>query len=162
MNGSYYICSDCKTKLVKGQFPSISHRNNLELIDTSGYAELNLTELENCLIAKNIPFQKYVQLPKSRWTATKDHIVNIPIYDKDIVDTVKSFPRTFDEAGIIPVKLKRKLEYKNSHIQQFISIEKIFKALATLRKMGNKYYQFVETLETVSYTHLTLPTNREV
>ena len=53
--------------------------------------------------------QKFVQLPKSRWTATKDQIVNIPIFDKDIISTIESFPRTLDEAGIVPVQLKRKI-----------------------------------------------------
>ena len=73
--------------------------------------------------------------------------MNIPIFDQDILNTVKCFPRTLNEAGIIPVKLKRKLEYKNSHLQQYISTEKIVKALLTLKKLDNKYYQFVENLE---------------
>ena len=92
-------------------------------------------------------FQKFVQLPKSRWTATKDQIVNIPIFDKDIINTVESFPRTPEEAGIIPVKLKRKLEYKNNHIEQYISTKKIFEALNTLKSLGNKYYQFVSDMD---------------
>jgi hypothetical protein len=109
--------------------------------------ELCLTELENCLIARNILFQKFVLLPKSRWTATKDHIVNIPIFDKDIISTIESFPRTLDEAGVIPVQLKRKIEYKNNHLEQYISTKKIFKALQTLKRLGNKYFQFVPDLD---------------
>ena len=63
------------------------------------------------------------------------------------MNTVQSFPRTPEEAGIIPVKLKRKLEYKNDHIEQYISTKKIFEALNTLKNLGNKYYQFVTDLD---------------
>jgi hypothetical protein len=127
--------------------PACSHKNNLHLFATETMEELCLTELENCLIARNILFQKFVQLPKSRWTATKDHIVNIPIFDKDIINTIETFPRTLDEAGIVPVQLKRKMEYKNTHLEQYVSIKKIFKALKTLKLLGNKYYQFVPEFE---------------
>ena len=137
---SFYLCIDCKTKLLQGKIPSLSHKNKLGVMDISNMNELHLTELENCLIARNILFQKFVQLPKSRWTATKDQIVNIPIFDKDILNTIESFPRTPEEAGIIPVKLKRKMEYKNNHIEQFISTKKLFDALKTLKKLGNIYY----------------------
>jgi len=116
VQNNFYLCLDCKNKLTKGTLPALSHKNNLELIDLSNKEELHLTELENCLIAPNILFQKFVQLPKSRWTATKDQIVNIPVFEKDILNTIESFPRTLNEAGIIPVKLKRKKEYKNSHL----------------------------------------------
>ena len=58
-----------------------------------------------------------------------------------------SLPRTFEEAGIIPIKFKRKLEYKNSHLEQFVSVLKIFKALELFKKLGNKYYQFVPNFD---------------
>ena len=72
--------------------------------------ELELTELEANMIAKRIIFMKIFQLPKSRWTALKDKIINIPIKDDDIVNTITSLPRTPDEAGLIEVDLKRKVE----------------------------------------------------
>ena len=147
VGNSFYICEDCKRKLSKGKMPALSHKNKLGMVDISLMKELHLTELENCLIARNILFQKFVQLPKSRWTATKDQIVNIPIFEQDIIKTVESFPRTPEEAGIIPVKLKRKLEYKNNHIEQYISTKKLFEALNTLNRLGNKYYQFVPEIE---------------
>jgi hypothetical protein len=132
---------------MQGKMPALSHKNKLGMLDISTMEELCLTGLENCLIARNILFQKFVQLPNSRWTATKDQIVNIPIFEQDILNTVESFPRTPEQAGIIPVRLKRKLEFKNNHIEQFISTKKIFEALKTLKKLGNKYYQFVPDLE---------------
>ena len=38
--------------------------------------ELELTKLEGNMIAKRIIFMKIFQLPKSRWTALKDKIIN--------------------------------------------------------------------------------------
>ena len=86
--------------------------------------ELELTELEANLIAKRIVFMKIFQLPKSRWTALKDKIINVPVQEDDIVNTITSLPRTPNEAGLIEVDLKRKVEYKNSHIKQLINPEK--------------------------------------
>ena len=135
IKGQYFICHDCKIKLKGGKIPAMSHMNNLEIFDTEEMEELSLTELENVLIARNILFQKFLQLPKSRWTATKDKIVNVPIFEQDILNTIESFPRTFDEAGIIKVQLKRQISFKNSHLERFVSTIKIGKALMTLKNI---------------------------
>ena len=125
----------------------MSNQNSLQLFDLTGHEELRLTELENCLIALNIIFQKVFQLPKSRWPAMKDRTVNIPIFESDVLRTVESLPRTPTEAGIIPINLKRKLIYKQTHKTQYVSVEKILKALKTLKKLGNQYYQFVPNFD---------------
>ena len=90
----------------------MSNQNNLGLFDLTNYEELKLSELENCLIARNILFQKVCLLPKSRWPAVKDRTVNIPIMESDVISTVKTSPRTPSEAGLIPVNFKRRLKYK--------------------------------------------------
>ena len=86
--------------------------------------ELELTELEGALIAKNIIFQKIYQLPKSRWTALKDRVINVPINDDSIMNTLDQLPRTPKDAGLIGVALKRKKEYANSHKHQLVNPEK--------------------------------------
>ena len=48
------------------------------------------------------------------------------------------------EAGLIGVELKRKKEYKNTHKQQLINPEKLYRMLDTLKKAGNPYYQFYD------------------
>ena len=58
--------------------------------------------------------------------------------------TVESLPRTPTSAGIIPINLKRKMSFKNSHMTQYISVPKVLKALTTLKSLGNPYYQFVK------------------
>ena len=142
-NGEHHICTTCKCYISKGKVPPMSTKNNLQLMDLSDYEELHLTELENSLIALNIIFQKIFKLPKSRWPAMKDKTVNIPIFQTDVLNTIESLPRTPSAAGIIPINMKRKLGYKNSHMIQYISVPKVIKALKTLKEMGNPFYQFI-------------------
>ena len=143
INATQYLCITCNSYIInKGKVPPMSNQNNLQLMDLNDYDELKLTELENSMIALNIIFQKVFKLPRSRWPAMKDRTVNIPVYETDVLNTIKSLPRTPTAAGIIPINFKRKMKYKNSHIMQFISVPKILKALNTLKDLGNPYYQF--------------------
>ena len=110
-----------------------------------------LSELENNLIARNIIFQKIHKMPKSRWSGTHDRLINVPVGPDDIINTVQSLPRTPAEAGIIPiipVNLKRKLEYKTTHLSQLIDTNKIFKYLDYLKEMGHPGYKFYDDLNT--------------
>ena len=146
VDGLYYWCFTCKNYLSKGKIPPMSNQNDLQLFNLNNYEELKLSELENCLIALNIIFQKVFQLPKSRWPAMKDRTVNIPIFESDILNTVNSLPRTPTEAGIFPVNLKRRLNFKQVHKTQYVCVPKIIKALQTLKSLGNQYYQFIPDL----------------
>ena len=106
-----------------------------------------LTELENNLIARNIIFQKIHKLPKSRWSGTHDRLINVPVGPQDVLNTIENLPRTPAEAGIIPiipVNLKRKLEYKTTHLTQLIDTNKIFKYLEYLCLMGHPSYKFYD------------------
>ena len=107
-----YICGTCKKHIKQGKLPPMAAANGLRNIPLG--EDLQLTELENNLIAKRIMFQKIYQLPKSRMAACKDHLINIPIGSDDVLNTLKSLPRTPQEAGLLEVKLKRKLDYKNT------------------------------------------------
>ena len=117
--------------------------NGLTLTKISN-PDMKLSEIENSLIAQNIIFQKIFLLPKSRMSAVKDRLVNVPVRPNDIINTIQSIPRTPREAGLIQVKLKRKLKYKNYHKQEYIDPQKIFKVLEYLRKSGHPYYQFYD------------------
>ena len=113
-----YICLTCVRYMKNKKVPPMSAMNGLKLHETDQSIKdegLNLAELEGALIAKTIIFQKIYQLPKSRWTALKDRLINVPVNDEDILNTMEKMPRTPNEAGLIGVALKRKKEYKNSH-----------------------------------------------
>ena len=81
----------------------------------------------------------------------KDRLVNVPVHEDDVINTVESLPRTPKEAGIVPIKLKRKKEYKNTHKEEYVSVPKIKKALKTLKSLGHKYYQFVNEFDIDNY-----------
>ena len=55
--------------------------------------ELVLTEFGQQLKAKNILFMKIVQLPKSRMSAIKDKVINVPLTDTDLQTTTNQ-PRS--------------------------------------------------------------------
>ena len=143
-----YICLACKGHLHRGKIPPMATKNGLKIYKHD--PELELTELEGNLIAKNIMFMKIFQMPRSRWSALKDKIVNVPVTDEDIVNTVTKLPRTPNEAGLIEVSLKRKLEYKNAHAQQLINPQKCFKMLELLKRSRNPYYQFYDDFNVYS------------
>ena len=77
-----------------------------------------------------------------------DKIVNVPITNEDINNTIELLPRTPREAGLIGVALKRKLEYKNTHKHQLVNPEKILRMLELLKKSGNPYYQLHDDFDT--------------
>ena len=142
---SAYICTTCKTSLKKGNMPSMCAANGLELVDLDD--DLKLTELENNIIARIILFQKIFQLPKSRMAACKDKLINIPISEQDVLNSVQNMPRTPNEAGLLEVKLKRKMEYNNVHKQSYVDPKRIYKALEILKKNGHPHYQFYDNID---------------
>ncbi len=75
-------------------------------------------------------------------TALKDLVINVPIQDDAINNTIIQLPRTLNEAGLIGIELKRKKEMKNTH-----SPVKIFKWITKLKESNNPYYLNVNSLE---------------
>ena len=139
--GKYYLCSTCKKYISKKKMPPQSNQNDLEVFDNEEYPELNLTEMETSLIAKNLLFMKLHKLPSSRMTAIKDRTVCVPIDDETINQTLQSLPRTPKEAGMVPVSWKRRKSDKGNHLQEWVNVEKIFKCLETLKNLGHPEYQ---------------------
>ena len=146
-----FICRTCLNYLKKGKLPPVSVKNGLELKETDKKIEdddLNLTELEAALVSKTIIFQKIFLLPKSRWTALKDKLINVPITDDKINETLQEFPRTPKDAGLIGVKLKRMKNMKNSHSQQLIDPDRIFRFLHKVKDNKNPHYDEIDNHET--------------
>jgi len=137
-----YICTTCLKTLISGKMPAMSEANGLKLTKLEEY--IQLTEQEKNLIALNINFQYIFFLRKSRWAATKKQMISVPVPHQSVLSTIKQIPRLPKEAGLIPVTLKRKKEYKSHHKKEFIDAAKIFKVLDILKKSGHPYYQFYE------------------
>ena len=143
---NHYLCKACVNQLRKGNTPPQSVLNGLKIVDLKDKHgnEIKLSELEATCIAKEILFTKIYQLPRSRWSAMKDRTICIPITDNSIVKTIKSFPRTLSESAVIPLKLKRKLSFKQHHLHQFIRPTAVINALHAMKDMGNRHYAGVE------------------
>ena len=80
------ICKTCISHMKARRMLPMSVKNKLGLEKQD--ETLKLTELEGSLIAKNLIFQKIFQLPKSRWTVLTDKIMNVPVTNEDINNTV--------------------------------------------------------------------------
>ena len=104
---------------------------------------LHLTDLEQSLIARSLIFLKIHKLPKSRMGCVKDKIVYVPINENDTLNTINTILRTPSEAGILPIRVKRKKEYRSSYMEEFISIPKIIGALRVLVKVRHPGYRFL-------------------
>ena len=52
-------------------------------------AHLKMNELGCTLIARNILFLKIFHLPRSQWNALKDRVINVPVEQSDVHDTVQ-------------------------------------------------------------------------
>ncbi|CAG2210050.1 unnamed protein product [Mytilus edulis] len=104
----------------------------------------NLSELESVLLSQRILFYKLLNLPRGGQKGFKGKLVNVPVI---LSKVTSALPRTPTEAGIIPVKLKRKLQYKGHHIHQTIQPQAIRHGLSWLKR-HNKYYTNVQIDET--------------
>ena len=146
--GERFICETCLRYLRNGKIPPRSFKNSLELHYSDKELkdqDLRLTELEASLIAQNIVFQKIYQLPKSRWTGLKDKVINVPISNEAINNTLAQLPRTPAQAGLIGIALKRRKNMKNTHMKQLINPDKIFRMLQKLKDNGSPYHQNILT-----------------
>ena len=140
VDGDHFICLTCRDYLKKEKLPPMSHSNRLEMFSiTKEYECLKLTELEQCVIARSLLFMKIHKLPKSRMGAVKDKIVNVPVSEEDVRNTLDVLMRTSNEAGIIAVKIKRKQQYKSAHKEEYVSVEKVKKALILLKELESTY-----------------------
>ena len=113
--------------------------------------DCKLTEIENNLIAQMINFQYIYQLPKSRWGATRKQMISVPVREETLMNTISQLPRLPNDAGIIPVHLKRKLEYKNSHKLAYVDPAKMLRALKHLNDSGHPYYQLCDDFNLDTY-----------
>ena len=137
------LCINCLKLINNKKIPSSNVSNGLQLEKVPN--SLKLTDLEQQLIARTLLFIKIKQLPNTpRMKANFEKIVCVPIELEDIHKTESQLPRHPQNAKIVAVQLKKKLEYKSSHLEQHIRPDMVIKALKTLKKCGNPFYQEIE------------------
>ena len=86
---------------------------------------------------------KVKKLPTTRMKAIQDKVICVPIEEDDVSKTITKFPRHPDDAKVVAVQLKRKIQMRNSHLEEFIRPAKCIKAVEKLKELGNPFYQDV-------------------
>lgn len=118
-----WICQTCWDAARTGKTPKFWIHNGLKFPVRPN--ELNLSNLEERLVAPRIPFMQLREMPRGGQVSMKGNIVNVPA---DVSGTIKSLPRMIDENETIMLKLKRKLSYKHHVTFENIRPNKVFQA----------------------------------
>ena len=95
-----FICYTCKQYLERNAMPPTGNQNDLQFLSIKKNPELQLSDLEEQLIAQNILFQKIILLPKSWMNVMKDTTVSIPIHSCDVLDTLTKHLRKQTDASL--------------------------------------------------------------
>jgi len=135
-----WICTTCQRHLNKGTTPPQAQVNNMALHEEPAIIN-ELTDFESRLIAKRIPFMKITTLPRGRQRGIIGSVVNVP---SDVDETCNMLPRTPTSAGIIPVKLKRKQEYKSHVYYEHVRPNKVLEAFQWLKENNHHYAEVID------------------
>ena len=133
-----WICKTCQNHLKKENIPPQAQVNNMALHQEPCILD-ELTDFESRLLAKRIPFMKITALPRGRQRGIVGSVINVP---SDVDQTCELLPRTPVSSGIIPVKLKRKQEYKAHVFYEHVRPNKVLEAFHWLKR-NNIHYQDV-------------------
>ena len=131
-----YLCHTCHKAIKSKKMPNINVGNGLALETIPD--ELKISDLEQQLIAKVLIFMKLKKLPTTRMRAVFDKIISVPLENQDIEKTVQTLPRQPNDAEIVAVELKRKLELKNCHLKDSIRPKAVVNALKKLKMLNNQ------------------------
>ena len=72
-------------------------------------------------------------LSRSRQKAMVDKVISVPVEEDDVSKTISNLPRHPDDSKIVAVQLKRKLEMKNTHLEEYIQPKKCIDAVEMLQ-----------------------------
>ncbi|XP_069969212.1 uncharacterized protein [Bactrocera oleae] len=127
-DGNYNFCATCKNAIVKKNVRKICLANGLDFPEIPDCLK-GLTLIEERLIMPRLPFMTIRPLGYQGQSLLKGAVVNIPISVNNIVT---SLPRSFDEAHVIQIHLRRRLEYNHDYMIDTIRPAKIMEALPFL------------------------------
>ena len=89
----------CNRHIKKGKMPPDCFQNNMQ-IDPQPEV-IKLSEICMILMARHIQLLKIHQKATSRYTGMMDKIINVPVPEASVINTILSLPRTPYEAGLI-------------------------------------------------------------
>ncbi len=134
-----YICITCHRNLKQGKVP-VQAKGNFMDLDPQPEVLKGFTPCGLRLICRRIPFIRLISLPRGKQKGIKGAAVNVPA---DLGPVCTLLPRLPTEAHIVPLNLKRKLEYKHAYLKDLIKPTKIMEALRYLKK-NNPLYHDIE------------------
>ena len=139
-NDKEWICQTCSNHLKKEKLPPQSVANKLNVYPVP--PEINcLTNLEARLLSTRYPFMKLVSLPRGKQPGIRGAVVNVPVSAENVCHLL---PRTPSQAGIIALKLKRKIMYKHHYAYEHIRPNHVKEAFKILKE-NNQFYENVNT-----------------
>ena len=96
------------------------------------------------MVARNLLFLKLKKLPSTpRMEAMTDRVINVPLTDDKILETITVLPRTLDDSFLAPIKFKKMKEWKANYAEAFVRPSKLIKSLLKLKELGNPHYQSI-------------------
>ncbi|XP_052276203.1 uncharacterized protein LOC127875286 isoform X2 [Dreissena polymorpha] len=135
-NGKVYICSTCKSHVSNNRIPPLSRQNGVFFENLP--QELDLTQLEERLVAARIPFMQMRELPRGGQVSITGNVVNVPT---DVNKTARILPRRQCDDECIPIKLKRRLGYKQHYLYEYVRPNKVIGAIKWLTEHSILYQQ---------------------
>ena len=136
------FCCNCSSTLKSKKCPKLSIANGMELDEIP--EELGkATDLEQQLFARMLVFTKIVKMPKNFMPGMTGKMINVPLEQSDISNTMKVLPRCADEAAIVALQLKKKQELKSAYAESFIRPTVCLKAVQKLKELKNPHYKNV-------------------
>ena len=134
-DGRQWVCKTCDRQLKNGPLPVQGKANGLALSDIPSELS-NLNPLELRLISLRVPFMKMVALPTGKQRCIHGPAINVP---SKLDSVCRLLPRLPSQTDIVPLKLKRKLSFKGHYMYDYVSPDKVTRALLWL-KANNPLY----------------------
>jgi hypothetical protein len=127
-DGKEYVCKSCYARLLKGKVPSLAPQKVPDF-PTLPHELKNLTDLENHLFARKIPFMQVRALPRGKQLQLSGAVVNVPT---DLSQVQSILPRRLESEETVALKLKRRLRYARAFKIENVRPAKILEALRWL------------------------------
>ena len=131
---SEIICNTCHKYLKEEKVPPCSLMNGFGFPNKP--PELDLTPLEERLIAPRIPFMQLREKPRGGQLSITGNVVNVPA---DVTTTIQKLPRLVSEDETIPLKFKRSLMFNHSIAFENVRPNKVLNATKWLIKNSNLF-----------------------
>ena len=159
-DGNFYVCQSCKLSIVKDRHPRRCQKELLGLLnfpntffdelekvcvpykkqnrDDPEKKYLQLNRLEDFLLKPVIPFIRIAHLPRGRYIQLKGDLIMITANVPDSLTKIISVNQQ-----LVPVALKRKLEYRGHFICEYVDKIKLIKYFYFLKR-HNHIFENIE------------------